>query len=104
MAVLKFEPAAELVLFLCDAGERLPRLDIQADAWFLDGFAPALNRRMWASELMQAVYDRTAPGGTFATFTAAGWVRRNLESAGFAVEKKAGFGHKREMLFGTRRA
>jgi tRNA U34 5-methylaminomethyl-2-thiouridine-forming methyltransferase MnmC len=102
MAILKFEPAAELVLFLCDAAERLPRLEFQADAWFLDGFAPAHNPLMWGSELLQAVYDRTVPGGTFATFTAAGWVRRNLEAAGFAVEKKPGFGRKREMLLGTR--
>jgi tRNA U34 5-methylaminomethyl-2-thiouridine-forming methyltransferase MnmC len=51
---------------------------------------------------MQAVFDRTQPGGTFATYTAAGWVRRNLQAAGFDVEKVPGFGGKREMMRGWR--
>jgi tRNA U34 5-methylaminomethyl-2-thiouridine-forming methyltransferase MnmC len=58
---------------------------------------------MWSAELMQAVYNRTAPGGTFATYAAAGWVRRNLAAAGFTIERKPGFGSKREMLAGIRR-
>lgn len=73
-----------------------------ADAWYLDGFAPARNPDMWSAELMQSVFDRTAPGGTFATYTAAGWVRRNLQSAGLVVDKRPGFGGKREMLAGYR--
>jgi tRNA U34 5-methylaminomethyl-2-thiouridine-forming methyltransferase MnmC len=57
---------------------------------------------MWSSELMLAVYDHTTPGGSFATYAAAGWVRRNLAEAGFTVERKAGFGSKREMLAGVK--
>lgn len=38
------------------------------------------------------------PGGTFATFTAAGFVRRGLQQAGFTVERRKGFAHKRECL------
>ena len=38
------------------------------------------------------------PGARLATFTVAGDVRRGLEAAGFAVEKKPGFGAKRERL------
>lgn len=73
-----------------------------ADAWYLDGFSPARNPDMWSAELMQAVYGHTAPRGTFATYAAAGWVRRNLAAAGFAIERKPGFGSKREMLAGTK--
>jgi tRNA U34 5-methylaminomethyl-2-thiouridine-forming methyltransferase MnmC len=73
-----------------------------ADAWFLDGFSPARNPDMWSPDLMQAVFDHTSPGGTFATYAAAGWVRRNLAAAGFSVERKSGFGSKREMLTGVR--
>lgn len=40
--------------------------------------------------------------GTFATFTAAGFVRRGLQEAGFEVQRVKGFGQKREMLTGTR--
>lgn len=72
----------------------------QVDAWYLDGFAPAKNPDMWSPELMKLVGEKTKPDGTFASYTAAGWVRRNLEEAGFAVEKRPGFGSKRDMIAG----
>lgn len=74
------------------------------DAWFLDGFAPSKNAAMWSAELLQAVYQRTAAGGSFATYAAAGFVRRNLIAAGFAVERRPGFAGKREMLGGFKPA
>jgi tRNA 5-methylaminomethyl-2-thiouridine biosynthesis bifunctional protein len=69
-----------------------------ADAWFLDGFAPARNPAMWRDEVLTLVAARSAPGATAATFTFAGQVRRGLAAAGFAVEKQPGFGRKRERL------
>ena len=72
----------------------------RVDAWFLDGFSPAKNQAMWTSEILTRVAQRSAPGATCATFTAAGAVRRGLQAAGFAIEKTAGFGHKRDMLTG----
>ena len=88
---------------LCgNALDRLCGIASEIDAWFLDGFAPARNPDMWSAELMQAVYDHTAPGGTFGTYTAAGFVRRNLAAAGFNVERRPGFAGKREMLGGAR--
>ena len=74
----------------------------RAHAWFLDGFSPAKNPDMWSDELMTAVSHHTHARGTFATYTAAGWVRRNLEAAGFTVEKRQGYGTKRDMLAGTK--
>jgi tRNA 5-methylaminomethyl-2-thiouridine biosynthesis bifunctional protein len=68
------------------------------DAWFLDGFAPARNPAMWSPEVFAHIARLSAPGARLATFTVAGDVRRGLESAGFAVEKKPGFGSKRERL------
>lgn len=72
------------------------------DAWFLDGFAPARNPDMWSAALMAAIFARTRAGGTFATYAAAGFVRRNLIAAGFSVERRKGFAGKREMLCGSR--
>ncbi|WP_397401049.1 tRNA (5-methylaminomethyl-2-thiouridine)(34)-methyltransferase MnmD [Phenylobacterium sp.] len=69
-----------------------------ADAWFLDGFSPALNPDMWREEVLALVAARSAPGARAATFTVAGQVRRGLSAAGFTVEKQAGFGRKRERL------
>lgn len=69
-----------------------------ADAWFLDGFSPALNPQMWTDDVLRRVAERTAPGGRAATFTVAGQVRRGLSAAGFAVERRPGHGRKRERL------
>ncbi|QPM91755.1 tRNA (5-methylaminomethyl-2-thiouridine)(34)-methyltransferase MnmD [Pseudooceanicola algae] len=80
-----------------DARQALPNWDQQADAWFLDGFAPAKNPELWDPALMQAVCDHTAAGGTAATYTAAGHVRRALAEAGFEVTRAPGFGRKRHM-------
>ncbi|MCV5990383.1 MnmC family methyltransferase, partial [Escherichia coli] len=38
---------------------------------------------------------------TVATFTAAGFVRRGLNEAGFTMKKVKGFGTKREMIAGS---
>lgn len=83
-----------------DARATLPPWAGRADAWYLDGFAPARNPELWAPELMAAVAAHTAPGGTFATYTAAGFVRRALAVAGFAVERRPGHGSKRHMTAG----
>ncbi|OUD09490.1 FAD-dependent oxidoreductase [Marivivens niveibacter] len=85
-----------------DVRETLPQSDLQADAWFLDGFSPAKNPEMWGANLMQHVYDHTALGGTFATYTAAGHVRKSLETAGFTVTRTKGFAHKRHMSRGIK--
>lgn len=70
------------------------------DAWFLDGFAPARNPQMWTAELFIQLAALSRPGTSFATFTAAGAVRRGLAAAGFEVARTAGHGAKREMLCG----
>lgn len=72
------------------------------DAWFLDGFAPARNPDMWSLEIMQTLFGKTVLEGTFATYAAAGFVRRNLIAAGFELERRKGFAGKREMLCGTK--
>jgi len=70
----------------------------RADAWFLDGFAPASNPQMWRQSVLDLVAARSAPGARAATFTVAGVVRRGLEAAGFTVDKRPGHGRKRERL------
>ena len=74
----------------------------QVDAWFLDGFAPSKNPDMWTPALFSAMARLARPEGTLATFTSAGFVRRGLQEAGFAMQKRKGFGRKREMLTGVR--
>lgn len=89
-----------LLLGFGDVAELLPHVKTQIDAWFLDGFAPAKNPDMWAEDIFAHMARLTVTGGTYATFTAAGAVRRGLEAAGFDVTKEKGFGKKRDMLVG----
>ena len=94
-------PGLRAEVIVGDARETLHAWAGVADAWFLDGFSPAKNPELWSEGLMQAVAAHTAPGGTFATYTAAGHVRRALAEAGFAVERRAGHGRKRHMTTGV---
>lgn len=93
---------ANLEVIAGDARDTVPDWTGQADAWFLDGFAPARNPQMWEAGLLQSVYDHTVPGGTAATYSAAGHVRRSLAGAGFDVKRVPGHGTKREMLVAER--
>jgi tRNA 5-methylaminomethyl-2-thiouridine biosynthesis bifunctional protein len=96
---------ARIVLHLLagDATATLQAHTFAADAWFLDGFSPARNPAMWSFELLREVAKHSTANGTFATYTVAGAVRRALQDAGFAIERAAGHGKKREMLRGTRK-
>jgi tRNA 5-methylaminomethyl-2-thiouridine biosynthesis bifunctional protein len=87
-----------LTLFVNDIAAALPEANASIDAWFLDGFAPSKNPEMWSAQAMAHVARLSAPGARAATYTVAGDVRRNLEAAGFAVEKKPGHGRKKERL------
>ena len=80
-----------------DARRSVPAWDGKADAWFLDGFSPAKNPELWEPALLQAVASHTNPGGTAATYSAAGHVRQALSGAGFDVVRTPGFGRKRHM-------
>ena len=81
-----------------EVAEALSAWQGRADAWFLDGFAPARNPAMWSDEVLALVAARSAPGASAATFTVAGQVRRGLAAAGFEVARAPGFGRKRERL------
>ncbi len=78
----------------------LASLEASVDAWFLDGFAPSRNPEMWSDAVFREIARLCAPGARLATFSAAGAVRRGLAAAGFAMEKRPGFGGKRECLAG----
>ena len=93
-------PGMRAEIHIGDARETLPRWSGRADAWFLDGFSPAKNPELWDDVLMAEVARHTAAGGTFATYTAAGHVRRALAGAGFAVTRQPGFGRKKHMTSG----
>lgn len=97
---LEIDKDVVLTLYYGDAHGGLRRLEAHIDAWFFDGFSPAKNPAMWSLEIFNEAARLSKCGATFATFTVAGHVRRALEGAGFALEKRTGYGRKREMLTG----
>lgn len=89
-----------LTLLFGDAQPMLHELQAKADAFFLDGFAPAKNPQMWTPQIFAELARLANANATFATYTVAAPVSQGLSAAGFAVEKRPGFARKREMLCG----
>lgn len=89
-----------LDLLYGDSIAMLEQADFKADAWFLDGFTPARNPLMWNDRLFSLIAEHAAPGGSLASFTAAGDVRRGLEKAGFEITRHDGYGNKRHRITG----
>jgi tRNA 5-methylaminomethyl-2-thiouridine biosynthesis bifunctional protein len=87
----------KLMLAFGDVRALLPELTLQADAFYLDGFAPARNPAMWEPRVLKALGRRAAPGATAATWSVARDLREGLTAAGFQVELAPGVGGKREI-------
>ena len=101
-ALLLNNDKIHLNLLWGDVNNILPSINNQADAWFLDGFSPQKNPDMWNDILYAEMARLTNAGGTFATFTSSGNVRRGLQKNGFTVTKASGFGKKRHILVGVK--
>lgn len=89
-----------LTLMFGDAQALLPQLTAAVDAVFLDGFAPTKNPELWSCDLLTAITRLCKSQATLATWSVAGEVRRGLQHAGWKLERRPGFGKKREMLVG----
>jgi tRNA 5-methylaminomethyl-2-thiouridine biosynthesis bifunctional protein len=93
-----------LTLAFGDAVDVVRRLDVGADAFYLDGFSPARNPELWSPQVSQALARLAAPGATLATWSVAGGVREALAGAEFDLEKRPGFAGKKQMLTGRYRS
>jgi len=100
---LEFEGGAvTLTLGFGPAATLAPRLAARVDAYFLDGFAPDRNPEMWSPELFASLARLAAPDATLASWASAGYVRRALAQAGFAVRREPGYGGKWHRIAGER--
>jgi tRNA 5-methylaminomethyl-2-thiouridine biosynthesis bifunctional protein len=95
---------ATLDLVFGDANETLAEQMFTADAWYLDGFSPNRNRSLWNKSLFQTLVTKSHSETTFATYSSAGWLRRELEEAGCTVMKEKHSAGKRETIRGVFRA
>ena len=72
------------------------------DLIYFDAFGPPVQPEMWTAELFSKIFDVSNPGALFVTYCAKGQVRRDLQSAGWIVERLSGPPGKREMLRGRK--
>jgi len=96
------EGRVKLVLMLGDAQEMFFNLKLKTEQkieyWYWDGFSPSKNPDAFQETLFKGLIPISTPRAIAASFTAAGWVRRGLESSSFRVEKRLGFANKRECI------
>ncbi len=93
-----------------EENELLPEnIDIQSfkskhryDVIFFDAFSPEKQPELWTLAIFENLYAHTARGGILTTYSAKGQVRRNMQAAGFRVERIPGPPGKREMLRATK--
>ncbi len=68
------------------------------DLIFFDAFGPRTQPELWTAAIFDAAYKALKTPGVLVTYCAAGQVRRNMQQAGFIVERLPGPPGKREML------
>ncbi|MDA1301192.1 MAG: tRNA (5-methylaminomethyl-2-thiouridine)(34)-methyltransferase MnmD [Proteobacteria bacterium] len=97
-----FDDQIRLTLIFDDAPRALRRFKGQVDAWYLDGFSPGCNPALWDQHAISPLFGLSRPGATLSTYSVAAVVRRSLTRAGLNIERRPGFGRKREMLVAFR--
>jgi len=68
------------------------------DVVYFDAFSPEKQQELWTGEIFRKLYACMNMGAVLTTYSAKGQVRRNMQSAGFTVERISGPPGKREML------
>lgn len=96
--VLELDERVTLTLVFGDIADVLPNIAGRFDAFYLDGFAPDRNPDMWSPGVLGQLAALAAPAARLSSWCVAGAVRRALADHGFAVEKRPGFGGKRDSL------
>jgi len=72
------------------------------DLVYFDAFAPEKQPEMWKPEIFTKLGTLVRKGGIIVTYCAKGEVRRNMQAAGFRMERLPGPPGKRHMLLGIK--
>ncbi|AHH03748.1 TRNA (5-methylaminomethyl-2-thiouridylate)-methyltransferase [Borrelia nietonii YOR] len=87
-----------LKILVGDAREKLKELPKYIDYWFLDGFSPNKNPKMWNKEIFAIISEKSKIGTKLSTFSAARIVKDGLKLANFNYSRVKGFNNKKHML------
>lgn len=91
-----------LVKIHADIFDYYPEKNAFSDVVYFDAFAPDKQPEMWNPLIFNKILTITAPNGVFVTYSAKGEVRRQLNKAGFKMERLPGPPGKKEMLRGIK--
>lgn len=80
------------------------QVDAAADAFYLDGFAPRLNPDVWSPRVLGQLVRMARDGATFSTWCSSAQVCRDIEAAGFIVQREPGGPVRRLVVRGQLRA
>ncbi len=69
---------------------------------YFDAFEPQTQPELWTEDVFKKIFGMMKKGGVLTTYCCKGYVRRNMVSAGFVVEKVPGPPGKREMIVAKR--
>ena len=72
------------------------------DLIYFDAFGPEVQPELWELSVFEKLFSMLDEGGILVTYSAKGQVRRDMQTAGFTVERLKGPPGKREMLRGRR--
>jgi len=81
---------------------RLPQATI--NAIFFDAFSPDKQPELWTAEVFAKMFDMLAPEGILVTYCSKSYVRKNMQQAGFQIEKLPGPHGKRDMVRAKKKA
>lgn len=70
----------------------------QFDLIYFDAFGYRVQPELWSQEIFQKMVNALKMGGCLVTYAARGVIKRNMQEAGFVVEKLEGPPGKREMF------
>jgi len=72
--------------------------DLRFDLVYYDAFAPHAQPEMWEPSIWEKLFGMMKSGSVLVTYCAKGQVRRDMQAAGFTVERLEGPPGKREMI------
>ena len=70
----------------------------QFDLVYFDAFGPDIQPQLWTADVFKQMFSCMSKAAVLVTYSAKGQVRRNMQAAGFIVERIPGPPGKREML------
>jgi len=95
----KVDIDSEFSLF--KSGDKIEKADLPYNTYHLvyfDAFAPDVQPELWTSEIFKKIYKSMQKNGLLLTYSSRGWVKRNMQEAGFGIEKLPGPRGKREII------